>query len=105
MVISNAMVGVLDREFTEPHKFGYGVDYFGYQGPMMEFGNALERSQGQLGGKLTVEVIRDEQETEVVIMLPTRYGEFSPTYPYDCQKTDILLEKLYAYLLKMQKRH
>ena len=101
--VGDKITGVNDKPFTEGHKFGYGPDFFGYEGPMMDFGNALEESQGELDGKLAVDVIRGEQAVEVVLSLPTKYGKFSETYPYDCQKTDIILDELYAYLLKMQK--
>ena len=101
--VGDKITGVNGKPFTEDHKFGYGPDYFGYEGPMMDFGNALEESQGELDGKLTMRVIRSEEEIEVVILLPTEYGAFSKTFPYDCKKTDGILEQLYTYLLKMQK--
>jgi hypothetical protein len=101
--VGDKIIGVNGKPFAEAHKFGYGPDFFGYEGPMMDFGNALEQSQGKLGGKLTVDVIRGEEEMEVAITLPTEYGAFSETYPYDCPKTDMILEQLYAYLLETQK--
>lgn len=100
--VGDKIIGVNGKPFTEAHKFGYGPDFFGYEGPMMDFGNALEESQGKLGGKLTVDVIRGEEEMEIAVTLPAKYGVFSETYPYDCQKTGIILEELYAYLLKKQ---
>jgi hypothetical protein len=69
---------------------------------MMDFGNALEESQGSLGGELTIAVLRGEEETEVVVELPTKYGAFSETYPYDCAKSELILNELYAYLLRTQ---
>jgi len=101
--VGDKIVGANGKPFTEGHKFGYGPDFFGYEGPIMDFGNALEESQGKPGGRLTVDVIRGEQEVKVVVDLPARYGAFSATFPYDCQKTDIILDELYAYLRKTQK--
>jgi hypothetical protein len=101
--VGDRVVGANGRAFTTPHKFGYGMDKFGYEGPMMDFGNALEESQGaKLEGKLTLDVMRDGEKQEVELKLPTKYGKFSRTYPVDCRKTDIILEELYAYLLKRQ---
>jgi len=101
--VGDKIIAANGKPFDEGHKFGYGPDFFGYEGPMMDFGNALEESQSKLGGKLTVVVIRGEEETEVVIELPSKYGALSETYPYDCPKTEIILDELYAYLLKTQK--
>jgi hypothetical protein len=101
--VGDRIVGANGRAFTTPHKFGYGMDKFGYEGPLMDFGNALEESQGpKLEGRLTLDVERDGEKTEVEIRLPTKYGQFSRTYPFDCRKTDIILEELYAYLIKRQ---
>lgn len=101
--VGDRILGVNGRRFSESHKFGYGVDFFGYEGPMMDFGEALEVAQGKFGGKLSLMVSRDTREAVVVINLPTRYGAFSPTYPYDCAKTDLILAEAYAYLREKQK--
>ena len=37
---------------------------------------------------------------KIVLTLPTRYGQFSKTYPFNCKKTDLILKELYAYLLR-----
>jgi len=103
LMIGDKIIGANGRPFSDAHKFGYGVDYFGYEGPMMDFGNALEESQGSLDGKLTLDVVRGETRMRVVITLPKKYGAFSKTYPYDCDKTDIILGELYAYLTEKQR--
>jgi len=103
--VGDKIVGANGKPFRTPHKFGYGVDYFGYEGPMMDIGNALEASQGAaLKGKLTFDVIRGEQKKRIELTLPTRYGRFSRTYPFECRKTDRILEELYAYLLRRQRQ-
>lgn len=101
--VGDKITGVNGRSFKEDHKFGYGPKFFGYEGPMMEFGLGLEKSQGELDGKLTLKVERDGKKADVVLTLPTKYGAFSKTFPYDCKKTDLILEESYAYLLKMQR--
>lgn len=101
--IGDRIIGANGRAFQEAHKFGYGVEFFGYEGPMMDFGNALEESQGRLEGRLTLDVMRGDSRMLITLELPTRYGAFSASYPYDCRKTDIILEELYAYLLEKQR--
>ena len=97
------ILGVNGQKFSEPHKFGYGPKFFGYEGPIMEFGNALEASQGKLKGKLTLKVQRGDATADVVLNLPTKYGAFSKTYPYNCAKTDHILKESLAYLLDKQR--
>ena len=97
------IVGANGRPFVTAHKFGYGVNIFGYEGPMMDLGNALEESQGQRDGKLFLDVLRGDQKLKVELQLTTRYGSFSATYPFDCKKTDVVLQETCAYLLKQQK--
>jgi hypothetical protein len=98
------ILGANGRVFTTPHKFGYGVEKFGYEGPMMAFGNALEQSQTRaFGGRLLLGVVRDGRPQIVHLQLPTTYGAYAATYPYDCPKTDRILGELYAWLLKEQR--
>ena len=73
---------------------------FGYQGPMMESGNALEDSQGKLAGKLVIALLRGEQEPQVKLQLPTRFGASFTTYPFACKKSDLLLKESCEWLLK-----
>jgi len=102
--VGDKILGAGGRLFTTPHKFGYGVEKFGYEGPMMEFGNALEQSQGKwMGGRLVLGIMRDGRPRVVHLRLPTTYGAYSRTYPYDCPKTGRILGELYAYLLQEQK--
>ncbi|MCP4375306.1 MAG: hypothetical protein GY794_03895 [bacterium] len=102
--VGDKIIGVNGRRFATAHKFGYGVDKFGYEGPMMDFGNALEVSQGKvLNGKLTVEVMRDGKSKRIRLKLPTKYGQYSKTYPYNCPKSDRVLQELYAYLISKQR--
>ncbi len=93
------------KPFDAPHKFGYGMKFFGYEGPMMAIGNALEASQGERHkGKLTFTVLREGKERTVELKLPTKYGRFSESYPLECAKTDRILAELYEYLLRRQRK-
>ena len=101
--VGDKIVGVNGRRFRTAHKFGYGMDKFGYEGPLMDFGNALEESQGaNRKGSLVVEIERGDARREVEMLLPTKYGQFAKTYPFDCRKTSLILDELYADLLDRQ---
>ena len=97
------IIAVNGRPFVRAHKFGYGTDKFGYEGPMMDFGNALEESQGERNGRLFLDLLRGDRKLKVELQLTTKYGSFSSTYPFDCKKTDVVLAEIYAYLFKAQK--
>ena len=102
LAVGDKITGVNQQPFVTAHKFGYGMGKFGYQGPIMDFGNALETSQGTLGGKLVIDVLRGEQKLQVELQLPTRFGALAATYPYDCKKSDLLLKESCEWLLKAQ---
>ena len=97
------IIGANDHAFVTPHKFGYGMGKFGYEGPMMDFGNALEESQGKRGGKLVLDILRGDRKLKAEVPLPAKYGSFSETYPFACKKTDVILKETCAYLVKAQK--
>jgi len=98
------IIGANGRLFKTPHKFGYGPDKFGYEGPMMDIGNALEESQGsRLNGKLTFKVKRGSQTMDIELRISTRYGQFGKTFPFNDKKTDMILGDVYKYLLQRQR--
>jgi len=64
--------------------------------PLMAFGNAISESEtAELKGNLTLGVGRGDINTDVVIKLDV-LGAFSTTTPYDCPKTERLIEKAIA---------
>ena len=102
--VGDRIVGVGARRFKTPHKFGYGVDKFGYEGPMMDFAEGLERCQ-QLGGtgKLRLRIIRGDRSKNVILDVGKKYGKYSKTYPWKCAKTDLVLEETLTYLADRQR--
>ena len=42
--VGDQITGANGKRFREDHKFGYGMDKFGYEGPMMDIGNWRETS-------------------------------------------------------------
>jgi len=102
--IDDEIVGVNDKRFTTKHIFGkfYGMDYeVGYEGPIMDFGSAIEDSEGR-DGVLKLTVIRNGKQTTVSLRLAA-IGRFGKTYPLKCPKSDKLVSDAVQYLLKHTK--
>ena len=97
----DVIVGVNERPFRTPHTFGFDWDKAakkGYEGPMMDFGNAIEESEGK-DGILTLSIKRGGKPSSVKVRIRT-LGKFSDTYPYKCKKTDLLYQEICDYLEK-----
>ncbi len=95
------IVGVNGRLFTTPHTFGFDWDKAaktGYEGPMMDFGNAIEESEGK-EGVLTLAVKRGDKPVPVKLQIRS-LGKFSPAFPYKCRKSDQLYQETCEYLAK-----
>jgi len=67
----------------------------------MDFGNAIEDSEGR-DGILKLTVIRNGKKTSVKVRL-LAIGRFSKTYPLKCPKSDKLVSSAMQYLLKHTK--
>lgn len=100
--LDDVITGVNNKPFLVPHTFGHHMTRMknfpdiGYEGPLMDFGNAIEESEGR-DGKLTLSVTRDGKPVEVVIELEA-IGKFSKTYPYHCEKSALLAKRASEYL-------
>lgn len=99
--IDDEIIGANGKEFTTKHIFG--MHYFknhdkGYEGPMMDFGNAIEESEG-LDGTMVLDVMRGGKNVKVLIQIP-KAGRFSKTYPVNCRKSDKLVADALEYILK-----
>ena len=70
----------------------------GYEGPIMDFGNAIEDSEGEKG-ILTLDVLRDGKPAKVEITLEA-IGRFSETFPKNCPKSKKLATRAMDYLLQ-----
>jgi len=98
--IDDEIIGVNDKMFTTKHIFGkqYGMSYkVGYEGPIMDFGNAIEDSEGR-DGILKLTIIRKGKKASIKVRLPA-IGRFSKTYPLKCPKSDKLVSSAMRYLL------
>ena len=98
--IDDEIIGVNGKMFTTKHIFGkqYGMGYkVGYEGPIMDFGNAIEDSEGS-NGILKLTVLRKGKKT--IVNVPLRaIGRFSKTYPLKCRKSAMLVSAATRYLL------
>ncbi|MHC4202833.1 MAG: DUF6288 domain-containing protein, partial [Planctomycetota bacterium] len=99
------IVGVNGKLFQTPDPFCKGSRVsFGYSGPRWDLGEAIEESEGdpKLKGKLTFMVERDGKTVDVVVQL-RQLGRFSPTFPYKCRKSEILITQACEFLLRHQR--
>lgn len=97
--VGDRIIGVNNRPFATPAAFDYGDK--SNEGPLMDFGNALEESQSTLMGQLTLSVVRGTAEIKVVLNIGTRYGAYNGGFPSsNCPKTDLILSELYPYLVR-----
>ncbi|MGA1824592.1 MAG: DUF6288 domain-containing protein [bacterium] len=95
--VGDLIVGANGKAFETDHKNGYGMAVFGGDGPCMDFGYALEESQGN-NGILTLNVRRNNQDMTVELDIGTKYGKYSDTFPYNCPKTELILDELYTFI-------
>ena len=65
--------------------FGPGVD------PRVTLGNAIEQAEGS-GDPILFNLLRKGERKDVALPLQ-RLGTFAATWPYNCRKSDIILEK------------
>ncbi len=93
LAIDDEIVGAFDKPFSEHH---FGGDPHGYEGPIMDLGNAIEKAEGK-DGKLVLNVKHGDSMKKVTIGLEA-IGTFSPTFPYTCKKSEIVRAKSLAYL-------
>lgn len=98
--IDDEITGVNGKPFSK-HTFGkfYGMDPgAGYEGPVMDMGNAIEDSEGK-DGTLSLDVIRGGEQAKVEVKLEA-IGRFSDTFPKNCPKSEKLTARSTDYLLK-----
>ncbi len=98
----DVIVGANGIRMDVPHTFGR---HKGWQGPMIEMSKLIEDSQGK-DGKLNLIIWpggKKEQEKNVTVQIKP-VGRFSPTWPYDCPRSNQLLTDLCDFLVSEHKR-
>jgi hypothetical protein len=99
--IGDMIVGANGRQFQSDHGFHRKqAGSRGWQGPPFELAQAIEDSQGR-DGKLSLMVWpggkQGAQKNVVVQLEPV--GRFSPTYPWNCPRSDKLRQRLCSFLI------
>lgn len=92
--LGDEIVGVFGKPFN-PNPVLAGR--FAYDGPIMEFGQAIEKAEGK-DGKLILNVTRASKTVEVTINLEA-IGTFSPTFPINCKKSELLRARALNYFV------
>lgn len=101
--VGDYIVGAGGKRFKTDHINGYGMDCFGADGPILDFANALEKSQTKKGkGKLKLRLERDGKTKEVTLSVKQKYGAFDKKFPGDCKKSAAILKELLEYLVDNQ---
>ncbi len=104
IAVGESIVGVSGASFIEAHENGYGESVFGARGPVGEFAVALEAAQSTAGGgNLSVRVDAGGAVRDEVLVIGQEYGAFSPTFPENCPKSELILQELLDFLVVEQK--
>jgi len=102
--IDDIIVGANGKKLTVEHTFGRR-NIAGWEGPMLDMSKLIEDSQGK-DGKLELIVwpagVKEAEKTVTLQLEPI--GRFSPTWPYDCPRSDKLLAELCEFLADEYKR-
>lgn len=104
--INDIIVGANGKRLTVPHTFGRGSrGRGGWEGPMLDMSKLIEDSQGR-DGKLELIVWpggeKSAEKTVTVQIEPV--GRFSPTWPFNCPRSDKLMLDLCDFLVDDYKR-
>ncbi len=94
----DVVVGANGRIMNVPHVFG-GTGTAGVEGPLMEMSRLIEEAQAK-DGKLDLILWPggDRGKQKSVPIKIEASGRFSPTFPFDCDRSDRLLRKLCDFL-------
>ena len=104
--IDDIIVGANGKRLTVDHTFGRGSrGRGGWEGPMLDMSKLIEDSQGK-DGKLELIVwpggSKAAEKTVTLQIEPI--GRFSPTWPFDCPRSDKLMVDLCDFLAGEYKR-
>jgi hypothetical protein len=104
--INDVIVGANGTKMTVAHTFGRGSrGRATWEGPMLGMSKLIEDSQGK-DGKLELIVWpggKKENEKVVTVQIEA-IGRFSPTWPYNCPRSDKLMIDLCDFLVQEYKR-
>lgn len=91
LTLDDEIIGAFGKPFSA-HRFGGG---HGYEGPIMDLGEAIEQAEGK-DGKLVLNLRHGSTVKDVIIDLEP-LGTFAATFPYRCKKSAIVRAKALKY--------
>lgn len=104
--IDDIIVGANGTRLKTPHTFGRGSQGRAtWDGPMTDMAKLIEDSQAADGNlELIVWPGGDKNAEKTVTVQIEAIGRFSPTWPYDCPRSDRLMDELCDFLADEYKR-
>jgi len=103
ILVGDRIIGANGKTWKEKDPLLLGAHTsFGYYGPRRMLGLAIEESEskkGSFSGKLSLIVMRDGNK--MTIDIPWKpIGQFGPNFPYDCEKSKILIKDACEFLIE-----
>ena len=99
--IEDVIVGANGKRFVTNHIFGRQgpAAKAGWSGPLMELAHHIEDSQGEKGELELIVWPKGDQSKEKKVMIKLKpVGRFAKTFPYDCPRSDKMLEQLCDFI-------
>ncbi|MDG1492156.1 MAG: DUF6288 domain-containing protein, partial [Planctomycetota bacterium] len=103
--VGDHIVGARGFDFETPHRNGYGMKVFGPQGPIEDFADALDRALQSKKHVLKLKVERDGKRKPVDLKLSKKIDPYAKSFPFDCDRTEEVLEGLYEVLVENQRQN
>lgn len=100
--IGDIIVGANGNKFKTAHRFGRNLPGGGgWDGPMMELAGHIEDSQGKDGKLELIVWPNGESQNKKNVTIPLKAsGRFAKTFPYNCERSEIMLEELCDFIVK-----
>ncbi len=96
----DVIVGANGRAFETRHRFGRQSNKRGWDGPMRELSERIEDSQGRDGVLELMVRPQGGDEISTITLQLEPVGRFAENYPYDCPRSEALLEKLCDFIVR-----
>jgi len=103
VLFGDHIVGAQGKRFDTPHRNGYGMDVFGPDGPIADFAAALEDAIDSRDRELDLLLEREGKRVKVELQLPSRMESYESSFPFDCERTEEVRERLWEYLAEQQR--
>ena len=99
--LEDVIAGANGERFKTSHRFGRNLPGGGgWDGPMMELAGHIEDSQGKDGILELIVWPGGAQSRQKIVPIQLRQvGRFAPTFPYNCERSDMMLEELCDFMV------